>query len=443
MEQLGVFENVQDAIDAAYEAQKEIAKATTMQRDEYIKAIKAKIGPLVEAETIREFEETGYGRLEQKIIKNIGSVQDNPGTEMLKTVVMASSAGLTVEYDAPYGLIGALTPVTNGLVTVACNTMCMIAGGNTVTFNAHPSGKEAAATAVHLVNEAIIEAGGPANCCTMVRIPTMETLDVIMNDPKVSLLIGTGGEGMVKTLMSSSKKVIAAGPGNPPVIIDATADVKAAAATLYEMVPFENNLLCITEKEAFVEAPVYDEFIDEMVALGARVLTDEEAAKVAELCVFKTDSGALMPNKKYVGKDANVILKDAGCEPSDFDLLLCIVKADKDYPFVACEQMMPIFPVVKCDDFADCVEQACKAEAGKHHSAAIWSRDIEHITEFGRVIGTTNFAANGSTAAGTGLGGTGTITATIATFTGEGFTDPSTFCRRRRMALGGGLGYIV
>lgn len=441
MEQLGVFDDVQDAIDAAFEAQKEIAKATTMDRDKYIQAIKDKVLPVVEKETIREFEETGYGRLDQKLIKNVASVATNPGTEALKTEVFASSAGLTVEYDAPTGLIGALTPVTNGLVTVACNTMCMIAGGNTVTFNAHPAGKETAAIAVDLVNQAIVEAGGPVNCCTMVRIPTMETLDVIMESPKVSMLIGTGGEAMVHTLMSSSKKVIAAGPGNPPTIVDETTDVKAAAQALYGAVPFENNMLCVTEKEAFVVEAVYDQFIDEMVACGARLLTDEEVEKLVDACILKFDNGAFAAVKQYVGKDANVILEGAGCEPSEGDLQLAIFKADKDNPFVACEQMMPIFPIVKCADFDEALELAVKAEHGYRHSASCWSMDFERITRAAQELGVTNFAANGTTTAGTGVGGTGTGSATIATGTGEGFTDPSTFCRRRRVAFGGGLGY--
>jgi len=442
--QRGVFDNIQDAIDAAYDAQKLLVREyTTMDRDRFIAAIKEKIIPVVEEETISEFKETGYGRLEQKLVKNIGSIQDQPGTECLKNNVMASSAGLTVEYNAPYGLVGALTPVTNGLVTIACNSMCMIAAGNSVVFNAHPASKEAAAKAVNLINEAVVEAGGPENIATMVRIPTKETLDCIMTSPKVQLLIGTGGEGMVNLLMASSKKCIAAGPGNPPVIVDETADVVKAARTLAEMVPFENNMLCITEKEAFVVEEVFDEFVGEMIKCGARVLTAEEAVKVASTVLMVTPEGTYAPNKKYVGKNANVILEAANVEPSEGDLQLAIILADNDNPFVACEQLMPIFPVVKCKDFDEAMDRAVAAEAGKRHSAAIWSSNMGRITEFGRRIDTTCYAANGPTVAATGVGGTGTGSATIATHTGEGFTDPSTFSRVRRFALAGGDGYVI
>lgn len=444
MKQLGVFEDIKEAINCAYEAQKILMRDfTTMDRDRFIDAIKKKILPVVEEETVNEFNETGYGRLEQKLMKNIGSISDQVGTSALKSNVMASSAGLTVEYDAPYGLVGALTPVTNGLVTIACNSMCMIAAGNTVVFNAHPAAKEAAAMAVNLINEAVVEAGGPENLATMVRIPTKETLDVIMTDPKVQLLIGTGGEGMVNLLMGASKKCIAAGPGNPPVIIDETADVKKAAQTLIEMVPFENNMLCITEKVAFVVESVYDEFIEELKNCKARVLTDEEVEKVIALCIQEKPDGGYSPNKKYVGKNANVILEDAGVTPSDYDLQLAVIEADVENPFVPCEQLMPIFPVVKCKDFAEAMDRAVEAEHGYRHSAAIWSTDMHRITEFGRRIDTTCYAANGPTVAATGVGGTGTGSATIATHTGEGFTDPSTFCRVRRFAMAGGDGYVV
>lgn len=444
MKQLGVFDDVKEAIQAAYDAQKVLMRDyTTEDRDRFIANIKARFLEIIDEETRSEFIETGYGRLEDKLMKNRASIQDAAGTEALETKVMASSKGLTVEYRAPYGLVGALTPVTNGLPTVACNTIAMIAGGNAVVFNAHPAGKEAAAKAVDLLNRAVIEAGGPANLATMPRVPTTDTLNEIMGSPLVSLLIGTGGEGMVKLLMSSQKKVIAAGPGNPPTIIDETADVKRAAQVLYMNVPIENNMLCITEKEAFVVEAVYDEFMAEMRRLGARVLTAEEADKVAAASLHREESGKYAANKGLVGRDANVVLKNAGVAPSEGDLRLAIIEADKDNPYVCCEQMMPIFPVVKVRDFEEAMELAVMAEGGCRHSAAIWSNDIDRVTRFGKRIETTCFVQNGCTAAATGMGGTGTGSATIATGTGEGFTNPSTFTRTRRFAMANGGGYVV
>lgn len=350
----GVFELIEDAIDAAYEAQHILeAQYTTEDRQKFIDNVKAEALKVVNEETIKEFEETGYGRLDQKLLKNYGSIADNPGVESLKHQVLASGKGVTVEFAAPYGTVGALTPVTNGLVTVVCNTLSMLAAGNTIVFNAHPAGKESAAKACDLVNRAIIEAGGPDNVCTMIANPTYETLDVIMASDKISLLIGTGGEGMVAKLMSSSKKVIAAGPGNPPAVVDETANVKQAAEVLYTQVPFENNMLCITEKEAFVVESVYDEFVQAMKDCGARVLTEEEAQKVIDLCIAPDANGKLMPNKKFVGKNANVILKAAGVDVDEsVDLQLAVILTDStDHPYVLCEQLMPIFPICKVKDW--------------------------------------------------------------------------------------------
>lgn len=444
IQQIGVFDDVNEAIQAAYEAQKILMRDyTTEDRDRFIAKIKENFLKIIDEETTKEFTETGYGRLQDKLMKNRSSILEAVGTEALKPKVMASSNGLTVEYRAPYGLVAALTPVTNGLPTVACNTMAMIAAGNTIVFNAHPAGKMAAAKAVDLLNRSVIEAGGPANLATMPRIPTTDTLKEMMESPLVSLLIGTGGEAMVELLMSSKKKVIAAGPGNVPVIIDESADVKKAAETLMMAVPMENTMLCITEKEAFVVEEVYDQFVSEMQRLGARLLTPEEARKVADVAVHQEPNGKWMPVKKFVGRDPNVILEAAGVMPSDFDLRLAIIEADMDCPFVPCEQLMPIFPIIKCKNFAEAERLAVETEHGYHHSAAIWTGSLERATHFGKLINTTCYAMNGATVAACGVGGTGTGSVTIATGTGEGFTTPESFTRVRRFAMGGGSGYVI
>jgi propionaldehyde dehydrogenase len=444
MGNLGVFEKMEDAIDAAYEAQRILERDyTTEDRDRFIAKIKEAFLEIIEEETIAEYNETGYGRLDQKIVKNIGTISEAENTSALDTKVMSSSKGLTVEYAAPYGLVGALTPVTNGIVTVASNTMTMIAAGNSIVFNCHPAAKVAGAKAVKLVNKAVVEAGGPENLATTTDNPTKESLDKILESPKVELLIGTGSEEMVKILMGSRKKVIAAGPGNPPTIIDTSANIEAAADMLAFAVPFENNMLCVTEKEAFVLEPVFDAFIDAMVKRGSRVLTAEEVEKVVAVALVQTPNGGWVANKDFVGKNANVILEAAGVAVSEEDLQLALALVDANHPYVLAEQMMPIFPVVRCATFEDALNGAVNAEHGFRHSAAIWTNDAQHAKDFGKAIKTTIFVQNGATIAATGLGGTGNGSATIATTTGEGITTANTFTRTRRYAMGGGGGYIV
>lgn len=441
---MGVFEKMEDAVEAAYKAYEELsATCSTEERQAFIDAIKEEALKIVNEETKAEFEETGYGRLEEKLMKNYGSIAENPGTECLHHTVMASGKGVTIEFASPVGLVGALTPVTNGLVTVACNTMSMLAAGNTIVFNPHPAGKHAAAKTVDLINRAVVAKGGPANICTCIENPTKDSLQVIMDSPKVSLMIGTGGPGMVATLMAGNKKVVAAGPGNVPVVIDETADVVAAATTLSQFVPFENNMLCITEKVAFVVESQYDQFIETMKANGVRILTEEEGKKVTERMIFSNGHGGYDPDKAFVGKDCNVVLKEAGIEVDEsVDLRLAIIECQMGDPYVMCEQLMPVFPVVKCKDAEEAMAWAVEAEHGYHHSAAIWTKDLDRATKFGRRIGTTCFAMNGPTVGATGMGGTGYGSSTIATTTGEGFTTPNSFTRIRRFAMCGGAGYI-
>lgn len=441
---MGVFDRMEDAVAAANQAFIELSETcSTEERQTFIDAIKEKTLEIVNDVTKKEFEETGYGRLDQKLIKNYGSIAENPGCESLHHTVMASGKGVTVEFASPVGLVGALTPVTNGLVTVACNTMSMLAAGNTIVFNAHPGAKHIAAQTVDLINRTVVEKGGPANVCTMVAEPTLETLNVIMESPDVKMMIGTGGEGMVSRLMAGNKKVVAAGPGNVPVLVDETCDVEKAAQTIYGFASFENTMLCISEKVAFVVDAVYDRFMETMKECGARILTSEEGKKLSESLIKKNADGKLMPDKKYVGKDPRVILADHDIEVGENpDPLLAILESQMYDPFVMCEQLMPVFPIVRCKDFQEAMEWAIEAEAGCHHSASIWTKDLDRATLFGRRIGVTCLAMNGPTVGATGAGGTGYGSATIATTTGEGFTTPNTFTRIRRFAMCGGAGYI-
>lgn len=440
---LGVFDDVAEAILAAEKAQKElVTKYTLEDRDRFIENIRKFAMEKMEYMAELELEETGYGRIEDKIAKNTGAVMLSQGTEAIPKNMYATDKGLTVEYYAPYGVVGAITPVTNPAATVFGNGIAAMAAGNSVIFNAHPNAKRTSAYALSLVNEAIVDAGGPENLLVMHRNPDLKTLDEIMASPVVKLLIGTGGPGMVHTLMRSGKKVIAAGAGNPPSIIDETADLAKAAEGIYQSASFDNNLLCIAEKVIFVLDSIFDDFIEELQKVGAYKLNEEEAEKVTELVVLTDGEGNKMINKKYIGKCTNVILADIGVE-MDADPRIAILETTMEHPLVMLEQMMPIIPVVRCQSFEQAVEWAVKAEQGNKHSASIWSKNIDRVTAFGRAIDTTIFVQNGGTMAAFGIGGSGTNSPTIATPTGEGVTGPQTFTRRRRFCMAGGGNYLL
>lgn len=440
---IGVFATAAEACAAATEAQKKLVGEYSLEdRDRFIAAIRAKIMPNMEYLANLEFEETGYGRIEDKIAKNTGAVMLSQGTEAIPRNMYASDKGLTVEYYAPFGVVGAITPVTNPAATIIGNGIANVAAGNAVVFNPHPNAKRTSIQTIVFVNEAIVEAGGPANLFVTTENPNLETLDEIMRYPSVKLLVGTGGPAMVKTLMSSGKKVIAAGAGNPPSIVDETVNLKKAAAGLLASASFDNNLLCIAEKEVFVVDEVFDDFMREFEAAGAYVMSPEVGKMVSKHCYVELENGTAVANKKFVGKMANKILAAAGVD-IDGDPRIAAYETDFNDPLVHTEQMMPIIPVVRCKDFDEAMKQAYIAEHDNKHSASIWSNNIDRVTAFGKIINTTIFVQNGGTMAAFDIGGSGTNAPTIATPTGEGVTGPQSFVRRRRFCMADGGNYLL
>lgn len=442
----GVFNSAEEACEAAEKAQEVLMKEYSIEdRQRMIENIKIRAKERVEEISRIEWEETGYGRYEDKLNQLTSNFMNLPDTRAVPTSVMAGSKGVTLDVYAPFGVVGAVTPVTNVASTLMGNSVCNLAVGNSVVFNVHPAGVMTAMISLDIINRAIAEAGGPENLYTMPAHPTMETLDTIVNYPAIRLLSGTGGPAMVRTLMSSGKRVIAAGPGNPPCIVDSSADVEKAVAGITGCATFNNNILCISEKELFVVEDIYDEFLDALAAAGHVKLTAEQAEKLAELCLKKNPETAAEKyavNKKFVGKNCNVILKEAGI-PVEGDPRMAFFEADNLNPFVQTEQMMPIMPVVKCESFEQACERAKFAEHNNHHSASIWTKDMYHATAFAKIINTTVFAMNGPTMAAYGNGGEGTDTPTTATPTGEGVTNPVSFARRRRFAMADGQGFPV
>lgn len=444
----GVFDRVEDAVDAAYDAQRHYTSSCNMEdRNRIIANIRKTVLENAQDLGRRIYEETNLGRYEDKVAKITLAATKTPGTEDLKTSSLSGDYGLTIEEMGAFGLIGAVTPVTNPSETIISNVISMIAAGNSVIFNVHPSAKNCSAHTVQLLNKAIVEAGGPENLVTMVKEPTLETVNQISQHPKVNLMVGTGGPGLVKALLSSGKKAIGAGAGNPPVIVDETADLGLAARGILEGASFDNNILCIAEKEIFVVDSVADELIYELLKLETHMLSNEELGKVMSLTlvadeVLGAKSCSMGVKKEYhvakqwVGKDASAIMESIGKPMPNVKLLLCETTAD--HPYVQLEQMMPILPIVRVKTFEEAVELAVQAEHGNRHTASIFSRNVDHMTKFAKAINTTIFVKNAPTLAGVGYKGEGSATFTIAGPTGEGITSAKTFTRVRRCVLAEG-----
>lgn len=438
----GVFERVEDAIDAAYEAQKiYLDNFKVKDRQRLITAIRKVSRENAETLARMIVEESKMGRVDDKIQKHLAVIDNTPGPECLTTDAITGDGGLMIEEYAPFGLIGAITPVTNPTETIINNTISMISGGNSIVFNVHPSAKKVCAYCLQLLNKTIIENGGPANLITMVKEPSMETCNIITQSPKVRLMVGTGGMGMVNSLLRSGKKTIGAGAGNPPVIVDETADIKKAAKDIYYGASFDNNLLCLAEKEVFVHEDVANDFIYNMVDEGAFLLNGVQLEAITKL-VLKYESGKYEVNKKWVGQDAGKMLEAIGISgKSDTRLLICDVPHDN--PFVLVEQLMPVLPIVRCKNLDQAIDYAMVAESGNRHTASMFSKNVDNMTRFARKIETTIFVKNGCTLEGVGIGGEGYTTMTIAGPTGEGITCAKSFTRRRRCMLAdGGLRII-
>lgn len=433
--QKGVFDSMSDALAAVKKAYAQLRGYSVAQREKMISKIREYI--LKEAQIMAELgvKETGMGRVCDKIIKHQLVANKTPGTEDLDPRVYTGDCGLTLVETAPFGIIGSITPSTNPSETVLCNSIGMIAAGNGVVFNPHPNAKNTSNYAVDLVNRAILAAGGPENIVVSVKNPNMDSSNEMVSSPDVKMLVATGGPGVVKMLLSSGKKAIGAGAGNPPVIVDDTVDAKKAASDIVAGASFDNNLPCIAEKECFAFDSICDALIDGMQKSGAYLISGQKIDELVKVALINKD-GKYSINKKWVGKDASLFLKEIGIEA---DARLIIMETDNNHPFVQTELMMPILPIVRVKDIDEAIELAVAAEHGNRHSAHIHSKNVDRLTAFARAVETTIFVKNAPSYAGIGAGGEGHTTFTIAGPTGEGITSAKSFTRQRRCVMADGL----
>lgn len=431
----GVFHDANEAVQAARAAFEQLQSMTIEDRKKIIGHIRRiSIEQCVELGTM-EMNETQIGRLEHKIdkLKTLGML--SPGVEFMRSEVFSGDHGLAVVEHAPFGVIGAITPVTHSLPTITGNAVSMIAAGNTVVVNPHPSGKKVAAEGVRRFNKAIYEDLGIDNLICVMAEPTLETADIIFKHRDVALICVTGGPAVARAALNSGKRAVVAGPGNPPVVVDETADLDRAARSIIQGAAFDNNLLCIAEKEVFVVDSVFDRMMDAMAKAGAARLHSAQIAQLTSNAIVQVgDDNHDAPSKDFLGKDASVLAHGAGMSvASDTELLFG--ETDQHHPFVTVEQMMPFVPFVRVRDIDEGIALAKHYEHGFRHTAIIHSNNVTNMTKMAKALDTTIFVKNGPCMAGLGLGGEGYLSFSIAGPTGEGVTTPLTFTRERRCSL--------
>lgn len=431
---MGVFDDMIAAIAAAKTAQVAVHALSMDQREKIISNIRKKTRENAEILARMGVEETGMGNVGHKILKHQLVAEKTPGTEDITTVAWSGDRGLTLIEMGPFGVIGAITPCTNPSETVICNSIGMIAGGNTVVFNPHPAAIKTSIYAINLINEASVEAGGPANVACTVAKPTLETSNIMMKHKDIQLIAATGGPGVVTAVLSSGRRGIGAGAGNPPALVDTTADIRKAAEDIVNGCTFDNNLPCIAEKEVVAVDSIADELIHYMLTeQGCYYASKEEQEKL--VATVLTPKGL---NRKCVGRDAKTLLGMIGVSVGD-NIRCIIFEGEKEHPLIAEELMMPILGIVRAKDFDDAVEKAVWLEHGNRHSAHIHSKNIDNITKYARAIDTAILVKNAPSYAALGFGGEGYCTFTIASRTGEGLTSAKTFTKQRRCVMSDSL----
>ena len=434
----GVFTDAEEACVAAHESYLQLQKAGVAARAKIVDIIKGMAEANAEAWGKLELDETKIGRLDHKIEK-LKIIKLVPGVEWLRPDGRSGDHGITLEEYTPFGVVGAVTPSTHSIPTLSGNIVNIVAAGNGVVFNAHPAASRCAATAVRAYNQAIHRETGIENIATIIEKPSMESFAAMCKHEFVRILLVTGGPGVVKAAMQTGKRAICAGPGNPPVYVDDTACMKRAARAVIQGASYDNNLLCIGEKEVFALENIADKLMSQMEQNGAVKLSNAQLEALTKAAFTITPGqgggcGHASVNRDFIGKDPIVLAKAAGVNiPSGTQLLFA--ETDASHPFVVEEQMMPFLPIVRVKSLEEGVTQSLAAEHAYKHTSIIHSHDVEAMTAMGRALDTTLFIKNGPCMSGLGLGGEGYLSYSIATPTGEGVTNPKTFTRVRRCVM--------
>lgn len=441
----GVFATVDEAVKAASAAQVRVAQLSLDERGRIVSIIRRMCDENANEWARLELEETGLGRLDHKIEK-LKIVKNVLGTEALRTDARSDSTGLCLIERAPWGVIGMVLPATHSVPTMASNAINVISAGNTAVFSPHPAGAKIAARALRAMNAEISRQTGISNAITTIAQPSIKSAEEVFKHPGIALLCVTGGPAVVRVAMKHGKRVIAAGPGNPPVVVDETADLDNAAASIIAGGSFDNNLLCIGEKEVFVVSSVFDAFMAAMRRAGGFELKPDAIERLTQAAfTFEGDGkgcGHAHLKRDLIGKDVAVLAAAAGVQaPAGCPMLFG--ETHEDHAFVQEEQMMPFIPIVRVPHVDAGIAASLKAEHGYRHTAMIHSRNVANVTKMARAMNTTLFVHNAACTAALGSGSPGYLSFSIATPTGEGVTTPLTFTRERQLAIGGGALRII
>lgn len=428
-----MYQDADAAVEAAWNAFQQFGELSLEKRRELVEAMRQAARDNARHLAEMAHEETGYGHVEDKVVKNLLAADKTPGPEDIPTEAYTGDGGFTLVEHAPFGVIASVIPSTNPTATVINNAISMISAGNTVVFSPHPAAKRSSQEAIRVLHEALVAHGAPPGIITTPAEPSLENSQAVMKHPKVRLLSVTGGEAIVKVAMNSGKKAVCAGPGNPPVIVDETAELDKAGKRTVDGASYENNILCVAEKEVFCVSTVFDRFLSELERNGAFQIRGGDIDKVLRT-VLVENNGRYTPIRKFVGRDAAYILDQCGISYTGRPRLI-ICEVDRNHPFVVTEMLMPVLACVRVSDVDEAIREAVRAENGCWHSAIMHSTNVRNMSRAAKALNTTIFVKNAPSYSGLGMNAEGHATLTIATPTGEGLTSARTFTRARRCVL--------
>jgi acetaldehyde dehydrogenase / alcohol dehydrogenase len=362
--------------------------------------------------------ETGFGVAEHKVIKNVACSTGLVGSYATHDYVTPrfDPAAKIVEIPRPAGVMLALTPSTNPVASVYFKALLALMTRNAVVISPHPQAAECCADAARTLAGAAVAAGAPDGVIQVVDRPSVPLIDALMTDERTSVIVATGGSPVVRAAYSSGTPAIGVGPGNVPVLVDATADLAKAAKRIVDSKSFDNSILCTNESVLIVEESVAATLLRHLKREGAHLLDPDEAAKVAAM---------LFPgghfDVRFVGKDAPSIAAEAGLRvPGTIRVLLTPFALAVPEEPLAHEKLCPVLGLVRVPDARRGIDvaRAVLRISGGGHSAAIHSTDPRTIMEFGASVDVLRVSVN----VGNSLGSSGISTALAPSMTvGTGF----------------------
>lgn len=396
--ELTAEEKVNILVEKANKAKNEMLKLDQEAVDKIVKEM-AKKGLDKHIELARlAVDETQRGVFEDKVTKNIFATE-----YIYNSIKYNKTVGVIEENEEenykliaePIGVIAGVTPVTNPTSTTMFKSIIAMKSRNPIIFSFHPSAQKSSSEAAKIVRDAAIAAGAPKDCIQWIEEPSIEASNALMKNDGISLILATGGPGMVKAAYSSGKPALGVGAGNVPCYIEKTADIKQAVNDLILSKTFDNGMICASEQAVIIDEEIYDDVVDLMKAYNCYFVNKEEK-KLLEGLVINKETCTI--NANIVGQNAYKIAEMAGIKNAPKDAKILVAELEGvgyDYP-LSKEKLSPVLACYKVKGYKEGIEKCVEMTefGGLGHSAVIHSNNDDIILEFGKKVRTGRLLVN-------------------------------------------------